>query len=489
MTTNRQVSESLKKKTVRGTFWSALDNIANQGVTFLVGLVLARLLTPHEYGLIGYIMILVAVFNSIVDSGFSNALIRKKDAGQTDYSTAFFFNLAVSVVLMAAMYLLAVPFSRFFREPQLIPLVRVMSVIIIINALALVQRTRLVKSVDFKTQTKASLISSVSSGAVGLAMAFGGLGVWSLVGQQISRQFINTVCLWILNRWKPTWKFSWSSFRELFGFGWKLLVSGLIDTVWKEIYQLVIGKFYSTSTLGQYTRGKQFSDIFSSNMTSIVQRVSYPVLSSIQDERERMKEGYRKIIRTTMLASFVLLFGLSAVAGSLLTVLIGPQWKEAAHYLQIICFAASLYPLHAINLNMLQVQGRSDLFLKLEIVKKIIAVGPLLLGIFIDIDWMLWGSLITSIIAYFLNARYSGTLIGYPIKAQIRDILPSFGVAAAMAACVWPLSLLSLQPIWMLLVQLCAGAAVVIGLCEAFRLPEYLEIKDTALGFLRRNKK
>lgn len=466
-----------------------MDNVANQGVTFLVGLVLARLLTPHEYGLIGYIMILVAVFNSIVDSGFSNALIRKKDAEETDYSTAFIFNLAVSLVMVAAMVLVAVPFSRFFKEPQLVPLVRVMSVIVVINALALIQRTRLVKSVDFKTQTKASLISSVSSGAVGLAMAIGGLGVWSLVGQQISRQLINTVCLWILNRWKPTWRFSWSSFRELFGFGWKLLVSGLIDTVWKEIYQLVIGKFYSTSTLGQYTRGKQFSDIFSSNMTSIVQRVSYPVLSSIQDERERMKEGYRKIIRTTMLASFVLLFGLSAVAESLLTVLIGPQWKEAAHYLQIICFAASLYPLHAINLNMLQVQGRSDLFLKLEIVKKIIAVGPLLLGIFIDIDWMLWGSLATSIIAYFLNARYSGTLIGYPIRAQIKDILPSFGVAAAMAACVWPLSLLNLQSIWMLLVQLCTGAAVTIGLCEALRLPEYAEIKDTVLGFLRRNKK
>ena len=483
------MAESLKKKTVRGTFWSAVDSISSQGVTFLVGLVLARLLTPHEYGLIGYIMILVAVFNSIVDSGFSNALIRKKDAGQTDYSTAFIFNLAVSVVLMAAMYLLAVPFSRFFREPQLVLLVRVMSVIIIINALALVQRTRLVKNVDFKTQTKASLISSLTSAGVGLGMAFGGLGVWSLAGQQISRQLVNTVCLWILNRWMPSREFSRSSFREMFGFGWKLLVSGLIDTVWREISQLVIGKCYSTETLGQYTRGKQFSDIFSSNMTSIVQRVSYPVLSSVQDERERMREGYRRIIRITMLASFVLLFGLAAVADSLVVVLIGPQWREAAHYLQILCFSACLYPLHAINLNMLQVQGRSDLFLKLEIVKKIIAIGPLLLGIFIGIDWMLWGWVVTGIISYWLNARYSGTLIGYPIRAQIKDVLPSFGVAAAMAACVWPLVLLNLRPIWMLLVQLCTGAAVTIGLCEALRLPEYAEIKDTALGFLRRNKK
>ena len=480
------MAESLKRKTVKGTFWSAVDSLSSQGVTFLVGLVLARLLTPHEYGLIGYIMILVSVFNSIVDSGFSSALIRKKDAAAIDYSTSFIFNIAVSIVLVVAMFFLAVPFSRFFNEPQLVPLVRVMSIIVLINALALIQRTNLTKNVDFKTQTKASLISSVSSGAVGLAMAFGGLGVWSLVGQQLSRQLVNTVCLWIFNRWKPTWQFSWTSFRELFGFGWKLLVSGLIDTVWKEISQLVIGKCYSTATLGQYTRGKQFSDIFSTNMTSVVQRVSFPVLSSIQDERERMKEGYRKIIRTTMLASFVLLFGLAAVAESLVVVLIGPQWEEAAHYLQILCFSACLYPLHAINLNMLQVQGRSDLFLKLEIVKKMIGLAPLAAGIFIDIDWMLWGWVITGGVAYWLNSRYSGRLIGYSMWMQVRDILPSFGIAAVMAVCVFALTLLKMSPIWMLLVQLSVGAVIVIILSEAVRLPEYIEIRNTVLKFFRR---
>ena len=449
---------------------------------------MARLLTPHEYGLIGYIMILVSVFNSIVDSGFSNALIRKKNVCQTDYSTVFIFNLAMSVVLMSVMHLLAVPFSRFFHEPQLVPLVRVMSVIIIINALAIVQRTRLVRNVDFKTQTKASLVSSLTSATIGLGMAFTEFGVWSLAGQQISRQIVNTVCLWTLNRWKPSREFSRSSFLEMFEFGWKLLASGLINAIWKEMNQLVIGKFYSTSTLGQYTRGKQFSDIFSSNMTSIVQRVSYPVLSSVQDEKERMREGYRKIIRTTMLASFVLLFGLSAVADSLVVTLIGQQWQEAAHYLQILCLSACLYPLHAINLNMLQVQGRSDLFLKLEIVKKIIAIGPLLLGIFIDIDWMLWGWVCTSIFDYYLNSYYSGKYLKYSTWNQIKDILPSLGIAIVMAACVWPLSLLNLRPIWMLLVQLCTGTAVVIGLCEAFRLPEYLEIKCITLGFLRKTR-
>ena len=256
--------------------------------------------------------------------------------------------------------------------------------------------------------------------------------------------------------------------------------------VWKEISQLVIGKCYSTATLGQYTRGKQFSDIFSTNMTSVVQRVSFPVLSSIQDERERMKEGYRKIIRTTMLASFVLLFGLAAVAESLVVVLIGPQWKEAAHYLQILCFSACLYPLHAINLNMLQVQGRSDLFLKLEIVKKMIGLAPLAAGIFIDIDWMLWGWVITGGVAYWLNSRYSGRLIGYSMWMQVRDILPSFCIAAVMAVCVFALTLLKISPIWMLLVQLSVGAVIVIILSEAVRLPEYIEIRNTVLNFFRR---
>ncbi len=453
---------------------------------FLVGLVLARLLTPHEYGLIGYITILTAIFNSIVDSGFSSALIRKKDIRAIDYNTAFIFNIIISILLCAAMFLLARPISRFFNEPQLVQLVKAMSVIVVINGLAIIQRTNLTKNVDFKTQTKASLISSISSGIVGIGMALYGFGVWSLVGQQITRQLLNTVCLWILNKWLPRFEFSWQSFRELFNFGWKLLASGLIDTIWKQVSNMVIGKYYSTSSLGQYTRGQQFADIFSANMTSIIQRVSYPVLSSIQDERNRMKEGYRKIIKVTMFLSFVLMFGLAAIAMPLLTVLIGKQWMEAAHYLQILCFSMCLYPLHAINLNMLQVQGRSDLFLKLEIIKKIIAIGPILLGIFMGIDWMLYGWIITGVISYLLNAMYSGNMIGYSIPAQVRDILPSFALAAIMAISVYLLTFIELQPIVTLLIQLCLGAAIIISLSELFKLEEYIEIKGIILGFIKR---
>lgn len=482
------MADSLKAKTVRGTIWSGIDSIAGQGITFLVGLVLARLLTPQEYGLIGYITIIVAILNSIVDSGFSNALIRKKDAGEIDYNTTFIFNLVLSLLMAGVMIVTAGPISRFFNEPELVPLIRVMSAIVVINAAAIVQRTTLTKRVDFKTQTKVSLIASATSGVVGIGMALSGMGVWSLVGQQLSRQLLNTVFLWIFNRWIPTLQFSWRSFRELFGFGWKLMVSGLIDTTWKEIYQLVIGKCYTTETLGQYTRGKQFSDIFSSNMTTIIQRVSYPVLSSVQDERTRLKEGYRKIIKVSMLLSFVLLFGLGAVAEPLLYVLIGGQWSEAARYLQIIVFSACLYPLHAINLNMLQVQGRSDLFLKLEIVKKIIAIGPILLGVFISIEWMLWGSVLIGLFAYWLNSFYSGKMIDYGSLAQLRDIAPSFGVAFVMMAALYALTLTELPPVALLAVQLIAGAGITIGLCELLRLEEYYELKNIVIGLLRIRK-
>ena len=478
--------ESLKHKTIGGASWSFLDNISNQGITFLVGLVLARLLSPEEYGLIGIITIFIAVFNSIVDSGFSNALIRKNDANDIDYNTVFFTNLVVSLFLFVVLYVSAPAIGVFFNRPLLIPLLRVMGLVIIINAFAIIQRTILIKKVDFKTQTKASLISSISSGVIGICMALYGLGVWSLVGQQLSRQLLNTACLWLFSRWYPKFQFSCNSFWGLFKFGWKLLVSGLIDTIWREINNVVIGKCYSPATLGQYARAQQFASICSSNLTSVVQRVSYPVLSSVQDEKERLKNGYKRIIKVTMLLTFTLMLGLAAVSKPMILVLIGNQWLPCVPYLQIICLQMMLYPLHSLNLNMLQVQGRSDLFLKLEIIKKIIAVGPLLLGVFVNIYWMLGGSVITGFIAYYLNAYYSGPFLNYSIKEQVKDILPSFGVAVAMAVPVFAMSFIPMNPCIMLPLQIVLGAIITISICEVTKLPEYMEIKGIITPLLNK---
>lgn len=465
-----------------------IDNMANSGITFLVGLILARILTPAEYGIMAMVTIFIAVSNSIVDSGFSNALIRKIKIERIDYNTVFYFNLVVSLLLYVILFLCAPAISNFFKEPILVDVMRIIGWILVINALAIIPRTILVRNVDFKTQTKVSLISSILSGGIGIGMALRGWGVWSLVGQQLSRQLLNTLFLWIFCRWIPAWEFSLQSFKELFGFGSKLLLAGLLNTIYKDIYSLVIGRCYSAADLGQYTRASQFNTIFSSNLTTVVQRVSYPVLSSIQDEEARLREAYRRVIKVTMLITFACMLGLAAVAQPLLVLLIGEKWMPAVSFLQIICFAGMLYPLHAINLNILQVKGRSDLFLKLEIIKKIIATVPIILGIFGGIEIMLWGSVCASFLAFFLNSYYSAPLIGYPTIQQIKDITSTFCISLGVAAIMWSISLFSISYYVMLPLQCVIGILLALLIYERTKLSEYIEIKQIALNILKRKK-
>lgn len=481
--------DSLRHKTIRGVGWSFVDNIASSGITFLVGLVLARLLTPAEYGLMAMIAIFIAISNSIIDSGFSNALIRKIHVERVDYNTVFYFNLIISILVYAILYIASPVISVFFKEPVLVEVTRVIGWVLIINALAIIPRTQFVRNVDFKTQTKVSLISSISSGIIGIGMALGGMGVWSLVGQQLSRQFLNTLFLWIYSKWRPVLEFSTQSFKELFGFGSKLLLSGLLDTIYKNIYYIVIGRFYTSAQLGQYTRAEQFNTIFSSNLTSVVQRVSYPVLSSIQEEPERLRQAYRKVIKITMLITFACMMGLAAVAKPLIIILIGEKWLPAVYLLQIICFSGMLYPLHAINLNILQVKGRSDLFLKLEIIKKIIGVFPIIVGIFYGIECMLWGSVVISLIAYFLNSYYSTNLIYYPTSKQIKDILPTFVVSLIVASVMWGATFLNISVYILLPVQISAGLILALLIYEKLRLDEYLEVRQLVLSALKRKWK
>lgn len=483
------MEESLRNKTVKGVGWSFADSILGQGITFLVGLVLARLLTPDEYGLIGIITIFITVLNSIVDSGFSNALIRKQHTTQADYNTVFITNMVFSILMFVLLFFAAPAIATFFKRPELVNLTRVMGLVVIFNALSIVQNTILTKRLDFKTKTKASLISAVVSGIIGIGMAIKGFGVWSLVGQSLSRQLLNSCCLWFFNRWWPQLKFSLSSFKEMWSFGWKLLVSKLIDTTWKELYQVVVGKFYSPATLGQYTRGKQFAQILSANITSVVQRVSFPTLSEIQDDKTRLVNAYRKIIRTTMFVTTSLMFALAGVAHPFIYCLVGPQWEQAASFLPLICISMSLYPLHAINLNMLQVQGRSDLFLKLEIIKKAIAAVPILLGIFLSIYWMLIGTIISGIISFFLNSYYSGKMIGYSSLDQLKDILPFYGIGLLVAVSVYFFRFLPLSNYIVLAIQILTGIIVFLGICFVFKVNEYQDVKQILLQYMSKIKR
>lgn len=481
--------QGLKDKTVKGVGWSAIDNVSQHAVTFIVSIVLARLLTPDDYGLIGLITIFTAICTALIGGGFTNALIRTKDASEKDYNTVFIVNLCMSILLYVIIFFCAPLIASFFNRHELVALTRVTSIGLMVGALAIVQQARLTKRIDFKTQTKITLIASITSGVVGITMALLHFGVWSLVAQSLSSQVIRTVLLWIFNKWIPNFKFSSESFHRLFGFGWKMMASHILDTVWKELYQVVVGKFYSPATLGQYTRAKGFAQLFSNNLTSVVQRVTYPVLSNIQDEKARMVGAYRRIIKTTMFITAISMFSLGAISEPLLFCLIGPQWHEAATYLPLICIAGSLYPLHAINLNMLQVQGRSDLFLGLEIIKKIIGIAPLAVCIFYGIMPMLYVNLLTGLIAYFLNSHYSGKMIEYGSWKQLKDIAPSYGIAIAIALSVYFLKYLPISEWIILPLQLAVGVIVFLTICKITKIEEYNEIKNLIQPFLNKLRK
>ena len=481
------MSESLKDKTVKGVAWSGIDNVVQMVVTFVVSIVLARLLSPDDYGLLGLIAVFTAVCQALINGGFTTALIRKKDVTDDDYNTVFISNLGMSLLLYAIIYFCSPAIANFFERQELVALTRVSSLGMIIGALALVQQTRLTKRIDFKTQTKITIIASVTSGVIGIGMALLDFGVWALVAQQLVATSLRTILLWFFNKWIPKLRFSSASFHELFGFGWKMMLSHLLDTVWKELYQVVVGKFYSPATLGQYTRAKQFSTLFSSNLTSVIQRVTYPVLSNIQDDKKRMVSAYRRIIKTTMFVTATSMFFLAAISEPLLYCLIGPKWHDAAIYLPLICISGSLYPLHAINLNMLQVQGRSDLFLGLEVIKKIIGIAPLSVCIFYGILPMLYLNLVTGTIIFFLNSYYSGKQIGYSSWMQIKDVAPSYGIAIVVALTIFFLKYLPLSFYVLLPTQIVLGIYVLFLVCIATKMREFMELKDMAASYLQRN--
>lgn len=473
------MSSELKQKTISGLTWSFADTFFSNGITFIVGIILARLLEPKEFGLIGMITIVIAISTSVIDSGFSQALIRKNNCTDIDYSTVFYFNFISGVFFFVILFVSAPYISIFFKEPQLTALVRVLAVVLIIDSLTIIQRTILTKRLNFKLQTKISIVASIISGIISIFMALKGFGVWSLVARQVSQRAVNSLLLWIWNRWYPILIFSKNSFLELYSFGYKLLISGLINTAYQNIYYAIIGKYFSATELGYYTRADQFRKLPSTNINSVIQRVTYPVLASIQDDRKRLKANYRRLIKSTVLITFILMIGMAAVAEPLIITLIGDKWRTSVGYLQMLCFVGMMYPLHSLNLNMLKVQGRSDLFLKLEIIKRIIALPTIIIGILFGIKIMIIGMIINSFIAYYLNSYYSGSQINYSMKEQILDILPILLLAILNGIVVFLIGIFLPLAYWLkLLIQVLSGGILIILFCEIFRLESYRSIKD-----------
>lgn len=483
------MAQSLKQKTIKGTAWSAAEAFLSHGIVFVVSIVLARLLSPSDYGLLGLCTIFVTILDGIVDSGFGSALIRKKDATNDDYNTMFITNMVFSVALYFVLFFSAPLIAQFFKRMEMISLLRVTGLIVFIHALSITQYTILAKRLDFKSKTKATAISGVVSGVIGIVMALAGFGVWALVGQHISKRLVNTICFWVINRWKPSLRFNKESFRYMWGFGWKIMLSGLLNNIWNQLYQVVVGRWYSPQVLGQYTQAKNYSNVLSLNFTLVIQRVTYPALSKTQDDKPRMVTAYRRVIKLTMFVTAICMISMGAVAEPLIYCMIGEKWHMAATFLPLICISCSLYPLHAINLNMLNIQGRSDIYLYLEIVKKVLAVIPIAFGIFVSIYWMLIGSIIMGIISFFLNSYYTGKSLNYSSWMQIKDVAPSYGIAFAIGLCVYFLKYLPLSNYYILAIQIVVGVAVFFVLCKTFKIKEYQEIKSIIIGFLKKENK
>jgi O-antigen/teichoic acid export membrane protein len=424
--------ESLKQQTKKGILWSVVDRFSTQTVFFIIMLFMARLLSPSDYGVLGMLSIFLAVAQSLIDCGFCQALIRKQNRTDVDNSTVFYFNIVVSILLYGVLYVAAPWIAKFYNVPILTSVLRVMGATLVLNSFTLVQRANIMARVDFKTIARASFSGSVLSGLVGLVLAYNGFGVWTLVIQQIIQVVVHISILWSYSPWRPIWAFSWNSFRQMFGFGSKLMFSSLISVIYDNTYELVIGKVFSATSLGYYSRATHFAQFPSSNITDVVSRVTYPVLCSIQNEDDRLRIAYRRLIRMFAYVVFPLMLGLAAISHPFIQVFLGSKWGYCAVLLQIRCFALMWHPIQQLNLNLLVIKGHSDLYLRLEIVKKIVGVVILCITVPYGLEFICYGDIVNSIFVWVINTCYTGKLIHIGLFRQMRDVFPAFILSMSM---------------------------------------------------------
>ena len=425
-------SDNLQRKTFYGMTWTFAKNLSLQLFGFIQGIILARLLDPSAYGLIAMIQVFFAVSGVFIDSGFSNALKRKKERTEIDYSTVFITNVVLTL-FFACLLIVCAPFiAKFYHEPILTKIVRANAILLILNSFNATQGARMIINFQFKEISIISVIVNVSVGLASIACAFAGLGIWSLIWPNYLAPFLYLILYWHYQHWRPKIQFSWKSWKEFFAYGSRLLASALLDTVFKNIYPIIIGKKFSATELGYYNRARGYSNLPSHTFQSMIGQVSFQVLSEIQDDDTRLRTGYRRLIRMSAFVVFPLMIGLAVLAKPAVLVLITEKWAASIPMLQILCFSSMWYPVHALNLSLLQVKGRSDLFLRLEIVKKAI----LLIAIFIAVPFGVIGicvsSIVTSLIALSINTHYTGKLINLGFFQQMKDLMPSLLFSALM---------------------------------------------------------
>ena len=472
------MAESLKKKTVKGVAWTSLDQFAKLGFGFVIGVILARILSPSDYGLLAMIAVFNAIAFAFLDSGFGSALIRKPDLTENDNCTAFYFNIVAGVVLYGVIWLIAPWVSVFYDKPILTQLLRVEGLLLIISSFKIVQNTQLSRALNFKAKAIINVTSDVISGIIAVIAAYHGMGVWSLVLQHIASGVISLIMLWLFSPWRPRGKWDKRSFRYLWGYGSKLLASGLLDKIYGNIYPIIIGKFYSAADLGQYTRATHYAGMPSGILTGVLQKVTFPVLSHIQEDTERLGNSYRRMLRFTVFIVFPVMVGMAALAYPLVVALVTDKWAQCVPYLQIICLSSMWYPVHAINLNLLQVKGRSDLFLRLEIIKKALITVVIFVCVPFGIIGICYGAVFTSLACLAINTYYTGKLINVGFVRQMMHMTPTLLASLVMGAVVFFAVMPFDSNVVKLVIGIPLGMVVYLSIAKVFNMAELQEALD-----------
>lgn len=453
--------------------WRFAERCGAQFVAFLVSIVLARLLNPEVYGTVALIGVFTAILQVFVDSGMGNALIQKKDADDLDFSSVFYFNIAFCLILYIGLFFASPLIAAFYKDMALVPYIRVLGLTVVVSGVKNIQQAYVSKHMMFKKFFYATLGGTIAAGVIGIAMAFFGFGIWALVAQQMINLCIDTVILWISVPWRPIRAFSGSRLKGLFSFGWRLLVSHLLTEVYADLRSLIIGRYYSSSDLAYYNQGGKFPQLIVGNVNSSINSVLFPAMSEVQDKTESLKGMTRRAIKTSTFIMAPMLCGLAFVSEPLIRLLLTEKWMMCVPYLRIMCITSMFFPIHTANLSAIKAMGRSDLFLRLEILKKAVGLTAILITMRMGVLAMAYSLLVTEVLAQIINTWPNKTLLRYSYLEQLKDILPGILLAVFMGCCIYPIQWLGLPDIVTLLIQVPLGAVIYIGLSALLKLESF----------------
>jgi len=480
--------KKIKSKVITSLLWKLLERGGTQGIQFIVQIILARLLAPEEFGTIALVMVFISISRVFVESGFNTALIQKKDTDEIDFSSVLYLSLAISGIIYAVIYNIAPLIAKYYRDPILIPVLRVLSITLFFGAFNSIQNAFIAKHMLFKKLFISSLGAITTSGLAGIIAAYSGLGVWSLVIHQLVNQITVTFLLFFTVKWRPTIVFSLKRVKKLFAFGSKLLASSLLETLYNEVRTLVIGRTYSSTMLGYYNRGEQFPKIIVANINGSIQSVMLPTLSAYQDNKNRLKGMVRRSIVSSSFLIFPMMIGMAVVAEQLVKIVLTEKWLPSVPFLQVFCISYALMPIHTANLQAINALGRSDIFLKLEMVKKICGIIILIVSIPFGIYAIALGMVISGILSSFINAYPNKSLLNYSYLEQIKDIMPSLIISIAMGIVVYTLNFINLSTGYILTAQVVVGIIIYFSLAKIFKNESLTYLTQTAIEFLKLRK-